>query len=198
VVTWNSSHNLDPYKPLASNVKPLTIQVVALQWKWLFIYPEQGIATVNFAQIPEDVPINFEITSDAPMNSFWIPQLGGQIYAMPGMSTKLHLMAEEPGDYRGSSANISGEGYWAMRFTTRASSQEKFDDWVAEVKTSKQWLDAAEYKQLAKPSEDEPQIFYSAFDDDLYDTVVMKYMSPGMIAGQAAQKPEHNHEAHEH
>ena len=103
-------HELYSFRPIDSKHKPVTIQAVALQWKWLFIYPEQGIATVNFIQFPEAVPINFEITSDAPMNSFWIPELGGQVYAMAGMRSKLHLIANEVGEFRGSSANISGTG----------------------------------------------------------------------------------------
>jgi len=111
-LTWTSSHKLDPFRKIeASNSEPIKIQVVALDWKWLFIYPKYNIATVNMAQIPEDTPIDFEVTADAPMNSFWIPQLGGQIYAMSGMATHLNLMADQPGEYRGSSANLSGEGF---------------------------------------------------------------------------------------
>ena len=112
VITWQSSHELDPFKPLASSKQPITIQVVALQWKWLFIYPEQHIATVNYVQFPVDTPVNFVITSDAPMNSFWIPQLGGQIYAMAGMSTQLHLMATDPGSYNGSSVTPQRTGFF--------------------------------------------------------------------------------------
>jgi len=118
IITWNSSHDLDPFKALKSDKKPLTIEVVALQWKWLFIYPEQGIASVNLVGLPVDTPINFEITSDAPMNSFWLPQLGGQVYAMSGMSSELHLMADEPGTYNGVSANISGEGFAGIPMRT--------------------------------------------------------------------------------
>ena len=130
ITTWKSSHELNPFKPIASDKKPISIQVIALDWKWLFIYPEQGIATVNFVQFPEKTPVNFEITSDAPMNSFWIPQLGGQIYAMPAMRSKLHLIATEPGSFRGVSANISGRGFAGMRFTAKSSSDEEFDQWV--------------------------------------------------------------------
>lgn len=134
VWTWTSSHELDPYKPLKSDVKPVRIQVIALDWKWLFIYPEERIATVNFIQFPENTPLNFEITSDAPMNSFWIPELGGQIYAMAGMRTKLHLIANHIGSYRGVSANISGEGFAGMTFAAKASTQEEFDAWIQEVR----------------------------------------------------------------
>lgn len=178
VVTWTSTHDLDPHKPLASDVKPVTIQVVALDWKWLFIYPEQNIATVNLIQFPVNTPVNFEITADAPMNSFWIPQLGGQIYAMAGMTTKLHLNATEVGDYKGSSANISGEGFSGMRFTARASSQADFDAWVKSVKNSSTKLDTTEYTKLIKPTTDHPVAYYASSADGLYDTILMKYMMP--------------------
>lgn len=178
VLTWMSSHQLDPYKPLQSDVKPLRIQVVALDWKWLFIYPEQQIATVNYIQFPENTPLNFEITSDAPMNSFWIPALGGQIYAMPGMRTKLHLIANKIGSYRGVSANISGEGFAGMTFTAKASSHEEFDAWVSGVKQSGGSLDAVEYSLLMKPSSYNPVAFYVLRDEGLFDQIVMKYLSP--------------------
>src|SRR3989344_8743312 len=121
-VTWTSTHQLDPFKPLSSSTQPITIQVVALQWKWLFIYPEQNIATVNFVQFPARTPINFELTADAPMNSFWIPQLSGQIYAMAGHKTQLHLMADETGEFAGSAAEISGRGFAGMKFSAKATS----------------------------------------------------------------------------
>lgn len=179
VVTWQSSHKLDPYKPLASDAKPVTIKVIALQWKWLFIYPEQNIASVNQVQFPVDRPVNFEITADAPMNSFWIPQLGGQVYAMAGMQTKLHLMADHVGDYRGSSANISGEGFASMKFTAQARTQVDFDQWVKTAKRSRGQLTMEAYDTLAKPTRDVPPVTYAAADNRLYDTVMMKYMMPG-------------------
>ncbi len=178
VVTWKTSHDLDPFKPLVSDQKPITIQVVALQWKWLFIYPEQNIAMVNFVQFPKNTPIDFEITSDAPMNSFWIPQLGGQIYAMSGMSTHLHLMASEAGDFYGSSANISGAGFAGMHFVARASSDDEFTQWVGSISRDSLSLNAGEYTNLAKPSRDNPPVFYSAVEDGLYNQVIMKYMAP--------------------
>ena len=175
ILTWKSSHELDPYKPLESSVRPLEIQVVALQWKWLFIYPKQKIATVNFVQFPENTPINFEITSDAPMNSFWIPQLGGQIYAMSGMRSKLHLIAHEAGDYRGSSANISGKGFSGMVFLAKASSQEEFEAWASSMQRSSQELTAGVYEQLVLPSENTPATFYVLKEDNLFDGIIMKY-----------------------
>ncbi len=179
VMTWKSSHELDPYKALVERgKKPLKIQVVALQWKWLFIYPEQNIATVNFIQIPENTPINFDITADAPMNSFWIPQLGGQIYAMPGMKTKLHLIAREKGLYRGSSANISGTGFASMVFTTKVTSEEDFETWVTKVQQSNKSLTHDEYNRLVKPSEHDAVSYYTLGKANLYEDIVMKYMMP--------------------
>lgn len=177
VVAWRSSHALDPFKPLPGN-KPLTIQVIALDWKWLFIYPEQNIATVNYVQLPLDRPVNFRITADAPMNSFWIPQLGGQIYAMPGMSTQLHLKATHAGEYHGSSANISGEGFAGMTFTAKAASTDEFDHWVTSVKKSPNKLSFQNYDRLAEASTNNPPAFYSKAEPKLYDIVIMKYMAP--------------------
>lgn len=177
-LTWIETYQLDPFKPIESDKKPVTIQVVALQWKWLFIYPEEKIATLNYLQIPEKTPINFEITADAPMNSFWIPQLGGQIYAMPSMKTKLHLMASEPGVYRGASANLSGEGFSGMHFITNATSEEDYQQWIESAKESQNTLSIAEYEQLALPSQNNPVTTYSLSDEKIFDQILMKYMQP--------------------
>lgn len=178
VITWQSSHDLDPYKPLVSNAKPVRVQVVALQWKWLFLYPEYGIATTNDLRFPEKTPVNFEITADAPMNSFWIPSLGGQVYAMSGMSTKLHLIADSTGEYKGSSTNISGEGYADMNFTARSLTNDQFVDWVQKVKATGGKLDTARYAQVAAPSVHKQPLYYALADDDLYTGIIMKYMMP--------------------
>jgi cytochrome o ubiquinol oxidase subunit 2 len=159
VIAWKSSHELDPYKPLTingnTNVPQLNIDVVALDWKWLFIYPDQGVASLNKLVFPAHKPVAFHITSDAAMNSFFIPQLGGQIYAMAGMQTQLHLIADEPGTYAGISANFSGAGFADMRFDAVATPDEKsFDDWVAEAKASGNNLDLTSFKALA--SEKQP------------------------------------------
>ena len=177
VVAWNSSHTLDPYRRLDSSVKPLKIQVIALDWKWLFIYPDQHIASVNFFQFPVNTPLAFQLTSDAPMNSFWIPQLGGQIYAMPGMSTQLHLMADKTGDFNGWSANISGDGFAQMTFVARASSGADFNNWVSRVKRSPNHLDTSAYSILSKPGASQVA-YYSAPQQQLFDSVVMKYLVP--------------------
>lgn len=192
VITWVTSHSLDPFKPIDSSKKPVKIQVVAMNWKWLFIYPEQNIATVNYLQIPEDTPVNFELTSDAPMNSFWIPQLGGQVYAMSGMSTKLHLQASEPGNYQGVSANLSGEGFSDMKFTARATSSDEFETWVKSVKQGKSKLTYEEYDRLAVPSHNNQPSSYSWQQQGLYDTVIRRYMSP------PPSKTEDEHETHNH
>lgn len=189
VIAWNSSHTLDPYKPLSSNSKPLTIQVVALDWKWLFIYPQQNIATVNFIQFPKQTPLNFEITSDTVMNSFWIPQLGGQIYAMPGMSTQLHLMASGVGSYNGLSANISGAGFAGMDFTARSSSQTDFSQWVQSVKHNSSNLSLSTYSKLTNPSQNNPASYYSSAAGGLYNNIIDKYMIPAGGSSEPANSP---------
>lgn len=178
IMTWESSHALNPFKPIENGKKPLRIQAVALDWKWLFIYPEEGIATINFIQFPVNTPLNFEITADAPMNSLWIPQLGGQIYAMPAMRTKLHLIADEIGEYRGSSSNISGEGFAGMVFTAKATTEDQFKEWVASTQNSPNQLTLEEYKELVKPSSYVPPAFYSLEKDDLFDYIVTQYSIP--------------------
>lgn len=181
VLTYKSTHALDPYRPLESDVKPLTIEVVAMDWKWLFIYPEQGIATVNKIVFPANTPINFRITSDTVMNSFFIPGLGGQIYAMAGMTTKLHLIANHNAELDGISANYSGAGFTGMKFKAIATSQAEFDAWVNEVKASPKQLDQAEYAALSKPSQNNPVALYSSYAPNLFQTIIDKYegMTPG-------------------
>jgi cytochrome o ubiquinol oxidase subunit 2 len=177
-VAWTSSHTLDPYKPLVSSNKTINIQVVALNWKWLFIYPNKGVASLNNFQIPINTPINFQITSDTVMNSFWIPQLSGQIYAMPGMSTQLNLMASRNGIFNGSSANISGEGFAGMTFTVKASSFNDYSSWLKTLSASPKKLNLGAYNQLAQPSEYNPVANYSGVAPNLYDSVIYKYDTP--------------------
>ncbi|AXK53657.1 MULTISPECIES: ubiquinol oxidase subunit II [Pseudomonas] len=180
-VTYKSTHALDPYRPLESDVKPVTIEVVAMDWKWLFIYPEQGIATVNKIVFPAHTPVNFRVTSDTVMNSFFIPGLGGQIYAMAGMTTKLHLIANQNTELEGISANYSGAGFTGMKFKAIATSQEDFDAWVNEVKKAPKQLDTAEYEALSKASQNNPVELYSAYAPNLFQTIIDKYegMKPG-------------------
>ena len=181
VVAWQSSHSLDPYKPLASKTAPITIQVVALDWKWLFIYPQSHVATVNYFMMPNNTPVKFEITADAPMNSFWIPQLGGQIYAMPGMSTQLNLEASASGSYNGSSANISGVGFSGMTFVAKSTTTDAYNAWLSAAQQTQQQLDVIAYNQLAKPTQNNATATYSGVTPGLYDGIVGKYMPSGMM-----------------
>jgi cytochrome o ubiquinol oxidase subunit 2 len=186
-LTWISSHTLDPYRPLrrvdasrtaAATVKPLTIEVVALDWKWLFIYPEQGIAVVNEVAAPVDVPINFKITASSVMNSFFVPALAGQIYAMPGMQTQLNAVINSSGDYEGFSANYSGAGFSGMHFKFRGLSAGDFHQWVQSAKSARRELDSESYLQLEKPSEREPVRRYSVVDAGLYDAILSQCVTP--------------------
>lgn len=179
IITWDATHKLNPYKPIESEVKPLTIQVVALDWKWLFIYPEQGIATLNYFYIPERTPIHLRLTADgSPMNSFWIPQLSGQIYSMTGMSTQLHLMASGQGVYAGRAVEINGEGYADMTFSVKSTSLRDFEEWIAQVKQSPQHLSEGVYDNLVKPSVDKSRISFSEVENDLYRKIIDKYKYP--------------------
>lgn len=179
VVTWFATHQLNPYKPLESDKKPLLVQVVAMDWKWLFIYPEQGIAALNTLHIPEKTPIYFRLTADrAPMNSFWIPQLSGQIYSMTGMSTQLYLMADGPGDYIGRAVEINGEGYSGMNFAVKSSAQNEFEQWLEKVKESSHHLTADAYAELVKPGINRNVVLFSQVENDLYQKIIHSYMQP--------------------
>lgn len=187
LITVVATRALDPFKPIDSHVKPVKIQVVALEWKWLFIYPDLGVATVNYANIPEKTPIDFQITADAPMNSFWVPALAGQIYAMSGMSTQLHLMSDSVGTYNGSSANISGEGFADMRFKVNSLSQADFTAWRNTAIYSINQLTSDSYAKLAAPTKNNSETTYALIDSGLYNEIINKYMSP---EGSASSKEE--------
>ena len=178
VITWQSSHALDPYKAIASTKKPVQIEVVALDWRWLFIYPKYNVASINLMDIPNNTPISLRLTSDAPMNSFWVPALAGQIYAMPGMSTELHLMANYYGNFYGSSANISGNGFAKMNFIVRSNSVLKYNMWIANLKKSKNTLSLVDYNKLSKPSLNSSVTYFSKVNKNLYEDIIMKYMAP--------------------
>lgn len=191
-ITWITTHSLDPYKPLDHEREPLEVEVVSLDWKWLFIYPQQHIATVNELVIPTGVPVSFHLTSESVMNSFFIPQLGSQIYTMAAMETQLHLIADEPGTYAGFSANYSGAGFSEMKFNTIATKDDAaFDAWVQQVKGAGRTLNSDTYAALAKPSEADPVAYFSDVQDGMFDQVVMKYMKhhghSAMMAGEAMQ-----------
>jgi cytochrome o ubiquinol oxidase subunit 2 len=179
-VTWKTTHSLDPYKPLDSKVKPVKIEVISLDWKWLFIYPEYNIATVNYLQIPVNTPIDFKITAASPMNSFIIPQLGGQIYAMTGMTTQLHLLAHEPGVYRGLGTNYTGIGFADMHFDAKVTSESDFTHWVNGIKENNdKKLDSGEFwGKLVPPSMNYPVSYFGKIENGLFDEIVMHYMMP--------------------
>lgn len=193
VITWRSSHSLDPYKPLDQAKTPLKVQVVALQWKWLFIYPEADVAAVGEMAMPVNTPVEFTITSDAPMNSFWIPQLGGQIYAMSGMSTKLHLDANEPGDYRGVSANLSGEGHASMTFTAKARTDKEYAEWIANIHRTGEPLDTVQYEKLRLPSKHDGVKYYHLTTPNLYDSIVQRYSGSHMMGGEGSTEASEGH-----
>jgi cytochrome o ubiquinol oxidase subunit 2 len=171
-VNWISSHQLDPRAPIAANTKPLEVDVVSLDWKWLFIYPDQGIAAVNQLVIAAGTPVNFRLTSATVMNSFLVQQLGSQIYTMPGMTTHLNLLADNPGEFPGISANFSGNGFAWMRFTVKAVPAADFDGWVSQVRSSGSALDIPGYAELAKPSQDVPPMTYRSVDPKLFERIV--------------------------
>src|SRR5215472_4493831 len=192
-VAWVSSYDLDPPKALASAVKPVRVQVVALDWKWLFIYPDEGVASVNRMTVPAGTPISFEITSSGVMNSFFVPQLGGQIYAMAGMVTRLHLRADHAGTYRGMSSNYSGAGFSDMHFNVNAVPAEKFAQWVAATRTAGPVLDAQGYAELAKPSQAVAPFTYHAVTSDLFNGILsaaMQSSDPLCLTPPPSQRAE--------
>ena len=177
ILTWVTTHSLDPYKPIASKVKPVRIEAISLNWKWLFIYPDEHVASVNELVIPTGVPVNFRLTSDTVMTSFFIPRLGTQIYAMAGMKTRLHLMAGKPGTFTGWNSQLSGEGFSGMHFKTIATSKAGYEAWLNKVRQSPKTLDAISYKELAKPTSHTPVTYYSKVQpQDLFAQVINKYM----------------------
>jgi cytochrome o ubiquinol oxidase subunit 2 len=191
VLTWNTTHQLDPYRPLDSRIKPIDVDVVALDWKWLFIYPGQGIASVNQLAIPVGTPVNFHITSDTVMNSFFIPQLGSQVYAMAGMETQLHLIADQAGDYAGLSANFSGPGFSDMKFRTLALPEDQFQQWVQKVHAAPAHLDTAAYRLLSAPSEANPVVYYSQVDNGLFHSIMTEHDGKPMKMSSAMSGTEH-------
>ena len=188
-VAWVSSYDLDPPKPIASTVKPINVQVVSLDWKWLFIYPDQGIASVNHLTIPVATPVSFQVTSSGVMNSFFVPQLGSQIYAMAGMVTRLHLQADHLGNYRGLSAQYSGSGFADMRFAVDAVPNDKFAQWVDAARSVGPALDEQAYVDLAKPSKAVSPFTYRAVAPDLFNRIV-RSDDPSRLTDPASQRAE--------
>ncbi|MCD2185374.1 ubiquinol oxidase subunit II [Rhizobium sp. GN54] len=189
-ITWISTHKLDPYRPLdridaerplPAETKPLVVEVVALDWKWLFFYPEYGIATVNEMAAPVDVPIQFKITASSVMNSFYVPALAGMIYAMPGMQTQLHAVINKEGDFEGLSANYSGDGFSHMRFRFHGLQQGGFDEWVARVRQNGTALNRDTYLKLEKPSIKDPVRYFATVDDGLFQAILNMCVRPGQM-----------------
>ena len=189
-LTWMGTHLLDPFRPIgrtapgqaiAHDAKALKVDVVALDWKWLFIYPDYGVATVNELAAPVGEPIDFRITSSSVMNSFFVPALAGQVYAMPGMQTKLHAVINKPGVYEGFSANYSGSGFSGMHFAFHGLSEGDFAKWVADVRAGDGKLGRAEYLRLEKPSENVPVIRFGAVEARLYKAILNMCVEPGKM-----------------
>ncbi|MFN3791746.1 ubiquinol oxidase subunit II [Massilia sp.] len=204
LITWVSTHKLDPYRPLdrldenrpiPASTKPLEVQVVALDWKWLFIYPEQGIASVNELVTPIDVPIRFKITSSTVMNTFYIPTLAGMIYAMPGMETTLNAVLNKTGDYKGLSANFSGEGFSHMYFAYKGVTGGEFDAWVQQMKTKPGVLDRADYLSLEKPSVREPVRYYGQVETALFNRILNRCVAEGNVCMNEQMSQDHKRNA---
>lgn len=185
-IAWLSSHDLDPPKAIESSVTPLDIDVVSLDWKWLFIYPDAGVASVNKLVLPVGTPLRFHMTSATVMNSFFIPQLGSQVYTMAGMATKLNLLVDDPGVYRGLSAQFSGEGFSDMTFDVTALSRQDFEQWLDSTRTGGGTLDAASYAALTHPSAKDPQRSYGTVTSGIFEAILMH---PG--AAPSAVQIEH-------
>jgi cytochrome o ubiquinol oxidase subunit 2 len=178
-ISWLGSHELDPARPLPARAPPLEIQVVSLDWKWLFIYPTQGIASVNFIQVPAGVPLHFSITSASVFNVFFVPRLGSEIYSMNGMTTQLHLLADRPGVYPGLSAMFSGDGFPDMMFNVRAVTQPEFDAWVDATRATGPTLDSAAYHRLRRQSANVAPYTYRRVQSDLFAHIVTQKLPPG-------------------
>ncbi len=185
-VIWIGSHQLDPYKPLPSATKPLEVQVVSLDWKWLFIYPEHGVASVNELVVPEGVPVHFSLTSATVMNMFFVPQLGTMIATMNGMVTQLHLQADHVGDYYGQSAQFSGDGFSGMNFTVRAVTADAFAQWVAMAQQAGPALDREGYMMLSVASENVKPFTYRTVDPDLFQAIATQQLR---TASEALDEP---------
>jgi len=192
-LSWSATYSLDPYKPIASGVKPIRIQVVSLDWKWLFIYPDYDIAVVNQLVFPAKVPLSFRVTSATVLTSFFIPQLGSQIYAMAGRQSRLHLMADEPGTYAGHNQQFSGRGYADMHFRATAASGEQFEAWVQNTRQSPDTLDPARYEELARPSVGHPVTYFSSVTPGLFDHIIHKYLPTGVNPDPVSNNPGYTH-----
>ncbi|GAA4325417.1 cytochrome o ubiquinol oxidase subunit II [Pigmentiphaga soli] len=184
-IVWKSTHELDPYKPLNAGGEPINVEVIAADWKWIFVYPDLGIATVNELVFPERRQLAFSITSNSTMNTFFIPQLGGQVYAMAGMRTRLHLLANEQGTFRGMSGNFSGPGFSDMHFAARATSEKDFERWVNQVRISPLTLDYGTFQKIARPSQGDGVLHFAQVQPGLFKKVIDQFADSGKHGPQA-------------
>jgi cytochrome o ubiquinol oxidase subunit II len=176
-IAWTGSHDLDPPVPLAESTAPLDIEVISLDWRWLFIYPHEGIASLNRLVVPAGVPLRFRLTSTTVMNSFFVPQLGSQIYAMPNMVTRLNLKADQPGTFEGLSAQFSGDGFSDMRFDLVSTDAEAFKAWVSATKTQSGVLDARTFVELSRPAKADGVQTYAQVSEGLFDRISVRSMA---------------------
>ncbi len=197
---WTTTHDLDPYKRFESKNETLEVQVISLQWKWLFIYPKYNIATINELYAPIDSTIAFSMTADAPMNAMWIPQLGGMIYSMAGMSTKLHLVGNKIGVYDGLSASYSGLGFSNMKFKAHIVSLEDFQNWVTKLKSQGKVLTKSEYEKLLEDRDESGNkiMLFSSIEGNLFTDVINKYMMIPEGLNTRMPMPHGDHGAHSH
>ena len=177
-IAWIGSHDLDPRKPLSSGVKPVEIEVISLDWKWVFIYPQEQLATVNQLVIPVNTPIHFKLTSGSVMNSFFVPQLGSQIYTMAGMTTRLNLLASHEGTFAGLSAQFSGDGFSDMRFDVKALPEGQYQSWLKSARASTDQLDTARYEHLAAPSRGDQPAIFGGVTEGLFDGILHNHGAP--------------------
>src|SRR5260370_28049299 len=176
-IAWTGSHDLDPPLPLAESTPPLDIEVISLDWRWLFIYPQEGIASLNRLVVPAGVTLRFRLTSTSVMNSFFVPQLGSQIYAMPNMVTRLNLKADQPGTYEGLSAQFSGDGFSDMRFDLVSTDAEAFKDWISTTQAQGGVLHAGTFKELEKPANADGVQTYAQVSEGLFDKISLRSMA---------------------
>jgi cytochrome o ubiquinol oxidase subunit 2 len=192
-VAWIGAHQLDPAKPIEGSSRPLTIQAVSLDWKWLFIYPDQKVATINALTVPAGVPLQFQLTSASVMNAFFIPQFGSMIYTMNGMTTRLNLQADAPGTFQGLSSHFSGDGFSDMHFDVHVVPEEQFSKWAKDGSNAEKSLDEQTYQQIAKPSKKSGQAIYRLADPDLFRSIATQKLPPSAgvpvgVSGASLQK----------
>lgn len=196
VMTWISTHNLDPYKALESEKAPLRIDAVATDWKWLFVYPDQHVASVNEFAFPVDRPLEIHLTSNSVMNAFMVQRMGSQIFAMSGMETKLHLMSHETGNFDGGNYQYTGDGFAKMRFMARAMTEQNYQEWLSQARSQGQPMDLAKFQSFAQPSMAEDVAYFAPVQDNLFGKIINQFREPGALPDQQ-MTPAHGAAAHQ-